>query len=64
MSELEDRIFHLEVLCGLREPCRAIDPPVTDGYSAATVYFNNFMRSLSTVPPCDVCGKYHRSMDD
>lgn len=60
MSEVEDRIFHLEVLCGLQEPLRTPEP-VYDGsvYGAATIYFNAFMKALSSVPPCDVCGRYH-----
>lgn len=60
MTELEDRIFHLEVMTGLREPYKET-VPLNDGsaYSAATIYFNSFVKALATVPACHVCGRYH-----
>jgi hypothetical protein len=64
MTASEDRIFHLEVLCGLREPYELPNPPVTDAYSAATVYFNNFMNALSSQPRCSVCNLFHEVYDD
>lgn len=55
----ENRIFHLEVLCGFREPePRPIVIP-GDAYSIALVYFDSFMTALSSRPRCSVCNRFH-----
>ena len=61
----EDRIFHLEVLNGLRPPefiQRSAAPG--DAYGVATVYFNNFMGALSSRPRCSVCNRFHEEFND
>ena len=60
----EDRIFHLEVLCGFREPERLATVIPGDEYSIANVYFQSFMSALSTRPRCSVCNRFHEEYYD
>lgn len=56
----ENRIFHLEVLTGLRPPetvQQAAEPD--DAYRAATIYFNSFMIAMGAPKRCGVCNRFH-----